>query len=120
MDDDFNTAGALSAIHDLVREANKTIERAQAGQTGALDTLAQLTKTFWEMTTVLGFRFESPAAGSELAADLIEYLVELRERARSDRAFDRADEIRARLAHLGVSVEDTPSGPRWRLTGQRR
>jgi cysteinyl-tRNA synthetase len=117
MDDDFNSAGALSAIHDLVREANKKIEGAQRGEPEARDALGRLTASFCEMTTVLGFRFESPI-GSDLVTHLIEYLLELREKARSERAFDRSDDIRARLGDIGVAVEDTPSGPRWRLTGQ--
>ncbi|MBA2726396.1 MAG: hypothetical protein H0U53_10440, partial [Actinobacteria bacterium] len=43
--------------------------------------------------------------------------LELREEARSEKAFDRADAIRDKLQGLGVAVEDTPGGPRWRVEG---
>jgi cysteinyl-tRNA synthetase len=115
MDDDLNSAGALAAIHDLVREANRCIEGAQRGDTGDAATLRALTETFLELTGVLGFRFTPAESASALVAGLVEYLLELREQARREKAFTRADAIRARLATLGIAVEDTPSGARWRL-----
>ena len=69
------------------------------------------------MTGVLGFDFPPEAAGSGLLGELIDYLLELREQAREEKAFDRADEIRAKLSSLGVAIEDTSSGPRWRIAG---
>jgi cysteinyl-tRNA synthetase len=72
---------------------------------------------FHELTNVLNFRLESRVDDSELVGGLVEYLLELRESARSERAFARADEIRDRLTQLGVSIEDTPAGPRWRVSG---
>jgi cysteinyl-tRNA synthetase len=115
MDDDLNSAGALAAIHDLVREANRCIDGAQRGDAGDVAALGALTATFLELTTVLGFRLAPADAPSAVTAGLIEYLLELREQARRERAFERADAIRARLAELGVVVEDTPAGARWRL-----
>ena len=116
MDDDFNSAGALSAIHDLVRDANKHVEPAQTGDRQASAALIELTGSFLEITQVLGFRFE-PRVDSKIVEDLVDYLLELREQARSERSFERADAIRERLLAMGVSVEDTSAGPRWRLTG---
>lgn len=118
MDDDFNSAGALSVLHDLVREGNKRLEEAQRGDGEARRELAELYGSFAELTLLLGFDF--PAAGgasSELLGGVLDYLLELREQARAEKAFDRADEIREKLLELGVSVEDTPGGPRWRVLG---
>jgi cysteinyl-tRNA synthetase len=66
------------------------------------------------MTEALGFRFAADETSSKLTEDLVQLLLELREEARQEKAFERADKIRDRLTAIGVSVEDTPAGPRWR------
>jgi cysteinyl-tRNA synthetase len=116
LDDDFNSAGALAAVHELVREANKCVAGAQQGDDSDRDALRSLTETFLELTSVLGFAFPSQAHDSALVEGLVGYLLELRDQARAERAFERADGIRARLRELGVAVEDTPAGSRWRLS----
>jgi cysteinyl-tRNA synthetase len=115
MDDDFNSAGALASLHDLVREANRKLEDAQRGDDAGRKELIELVASFQELTSVLNLQFETTGAGSELTGDLIEYLLQLRDEARAERAFERADAIRAKLQELGVAIEDTPSGPRWRV-----
>ena len=115
LDDDFNSAGAFAAVHELVREGNRLIASAQRDDAGAREDLVEHVRVFAELTTVLGFSFEGEAADSELVAGLVDYLIELREQARGEKAFDRADAIRARLLDLGVAIEDTPAGTRWRL-----
>jgi cysteinyl-tRNA synthetase len=118
MDDDLNSAEAFAAIHDLVREGNRRLEAVQTGSSGERADLIAIAGSFLELTSVLGFEFDAPeGASNELVAGLIEYLLELREQARAEKAFERADSIRAKLLELGVTVEDTPSGPRWRLGG---
>jgi cysteinyl-tRNA synthetase len=115
LDDDFNSAAAFAIIHDLVGEGNKALESAQADGEEGRQNLIELVRSFIEMTSVLGFRFESDGASSELLGNLVDYVLELREQARSERAFERADDIRSRLERLGILVEDTPGGARWRL-----
>ena len=117
LDDDFNSAGAFAAVHEVVREGNRLLETAQHGDEAARGQLIESVGAFLEMTNVLGFTFETEAAGSELVAGLVEYLIELRQQAREEKAFARADEIRDRLVALGVAIEDTPAGARWRLGG---
>jgi cysteinyl-tRNA synthetase len=114
MDDDFNSSEAIAVVHELVREANKHLEAAQRGDTAARDKVVELSAAFVEMTEALGFHFPSVKGSSRLTGDLIELLLELREEARRDKAFERADKIRNRLTEIGVQVEDTPAGPRWR------
>jgi cysteinyl-tRNA synthetase len=113
MDDDLNSAEAFAVVHDLVREGNRRLEEAQRGDEDARKALIELTATFMELTSVLGFHFEV-GISSGLVSDLVDYLLELREQARSEKAFERADQIRARLGEMGVTIEDTPAGPRWR------
>ena len=116
MDDDFNSAQALAVMHEAVRTGNKLAEEAQQGSPQAKDRLKSTVAAFLEMAQVLNLEFERGAtAGSDLAGDLIDFLLELRQQARAEKAFDRADAIRTRLQELGVSVEDTPAGPRWKI-----
>ena len=117
LDDDFNSAGAFAVVHDTVREGNRVLEAAQRGDETARKELIEFVRVFNEMTGVLGFAFEADEADTELVGGLVEYLLELREQARSEKAFERADAIRTRLLELGVAIEDTPAGTRWRLGG---
>jgi cysteinyl-tRNA synthetase len=109
MDDNFNSSEAVAVIHDLVRDGNKLLE------SDALDDLRQLGSVFVELTTLMGFSFEGSSDDSGLVSDLVQVLIDLREEARSERAFERADAIRDRLAGAGVVIEDTASGTRWRV-----
>jgi cysteinyl-tRNA synthetase len=120
MDDDFNSAEALAAIHELVRAANKRVEGVQTGEGRDRRALLSLTEAFVEITSVLGLEFPAGREGSELVSGLVEYLLELRSEARAEKSFERADAIRARLRALGVAIEDTPAGTRWRLTEGER
>jgi cysteinyl-tRNA synthetase len=115
MDDDFNSAEAFATVHDLVREGNRALEAAQRGDEAARTALIEITGAFMELVGLLGFDFEVSRGSSDLAAGLIDYLIELRDQARAQRAFDRADAIRSKLSELGVAIEDTPAGTRWHL-----
>jgi cysteinyl-tRNA synthetase len=115
MDDDFNSAGALAVLHDLVRSGNKLIEEAQRGNDDARKDLIGYVENFHEMAWVLNLPFGTESVSDELTGDLIDFLLQLREEAREEKAFERADAIRTKLQELGVAIEDTPSGPRWRV-----
>lgn len=115
LDDDLNSSQAFAVVHELVREANRRIEPAQRGETEDREVLASLAEAFAEMTTMMGFSFGS-TQHPRLVDDLVEYLLELRDAARHEKEFERADAIRSRLTEMGVAIEDTPAGARWRLT----
>jgi cysteinyl-tRNA synthetase len=119
LDDDFNSAAAFAAIHDLVREGNRCIEGAQLGEPEDRKALSGLLEQFLELTHLFGFRFPRSTEGSEILGSLVDYLLELREDARKEKAFDRADAIRDRLVEMGIAVEDTSAGPRWRVGASR-
>ena len=110
MDDDFNSAAAFAVVHELVKEGNKA---ATAGD----ETLRPIVAAFRELTGVLGFRFPSSQDTSGIVGGLLDFLLEMREEARAEKAYARSDAIRERLSSLGVTIEDTPDGPRWRLGG---
>jgi cysteinyl-tRNA synthetase len=107
MDDDFNTAAALAAIHDLVREINIVLAGEgllSKDRDAVLDAIAKF-------DSVLGIF--GPAEIVSLDAE-IEALVQEREQARRERNFARSDEIRDLLAEKGIVLEDTKDGVRWK------
>ena len=107
MDDDFNTASALAAIHDMVREVNSTTSSSgitTEGQQAVLDAIVKF-------DSVLGIFGEEE---SEMLEADIEALIEERQEARRNRNFARSDEIRDELAAKGIILEDTTQGVRWK------
>lgn len=122
MDDDFNTALGLAALFGLVRETNAAVGRVkQAGGSLAgtdLEALRKARATLVELGGILGVvnpGSEGEAEESGLAEDqLLELLIELRQDARARKDWAAADKIRNRLTQLGILLEDSPSGTRWR------
>ncbi len=112
MDADFNTAGALAALFELVRAIN--IAR-DAGVGGAPFVAAQ--NALRELAGVLGLRLSlRPGSKRQDVAPFIDLLVEVRGELRKARQFALADMVRSRLADLGVMLEDGPQGTRWKLS----
>ena len=107
MDDDFNTAAALAAIHDLVREVNTVL----AGPGLKADDRDAVLDAIGKFDSVLGIF--GPEESGTLDAE-IEALVEERQEARRNRDFARSDEIRDLLAEKGIILEDTKDGVRWK------
>lgn len=110
MDDDFNTAGALAALFELVRAINVARDAEVGGEPFAL---AQ--NTLRTLAGVLGLRLQSPATAIQDVAPFIELLIETRTTLRQAKQFALADTIRQRLNDLGVTLEDSPQGTRWSL-----
>jgi cysteinyl-tRNA synthetase len=107
MDDDFNTAAALAAVHDMVREVNTALAGGSLGvtdQSAVLDAIAKF-------DSVLGI---FGAEESQLLDADIEALIAERQQARANRDFARSDEIRDELAAKGIVLEDTKEGVRWK------
>jgi cysteinyl-tRNA synthetase len=107
MDDDFNTAAALAAIHDLVREINTIL--ADDGLKS--DDRVYILEALAKFDFVLGIF--GPEEDQILDAD-IEALIAERQEARHNRDFARSDEIRDQLAANGIILEDTKDGVRWK------
>jgi len=108
MSDDFNTREAIAVIFDYGRAVNKAIE-AGVGR-AALDGVAQAFVTFGEVLGIL----QPTAEGGDQVDRLLDLIVELREEARKRKDFAAADRIRDALAALGVVLEDTHDGVRWK------
>jgi cysteinyl-tRNA synthetase len=109
MDDDLNTAEALAAVFEFVREANTAMDAGDFGAGNvapALDLLGRFDAVF----DVL--RPGERAAG--ISDGEVEALIAARAAARQSRNFARADEIRRQLGGQGVTLEDTKDGVRWK------
>jgi len=108
MDDDFNTAGALAPLYELVKAVNT------ARDAGAADEqLAPAQATLRELTGVLGLRLEEKTGSSD-ADKFIDLLVEVRGQARAEKLWAFSDMIRDKLNELGVTIEDSKDGTSWR------
>jgi len=108
MDDDFNTAGALSQLFELVRAINQTRD-AGAGE----ETLKPAQVLLRELAGVLGLTLQEPKATSS-ANPFIELLVEIRTELRSQKLWGLSDLVRDNLKQLGVVLEDSKEGSTWR------
>ena len=109
LDDDLNTAEALAAAFEYARDANSAMD---AGQFGA-DNRALAVKFFEQFDAVFDVLRPSGASAGDDDAK-IEALIAEREAARKARNFARADQIRDELLAMGIILEDTKSGVRWK------
>jgi cysteinyl-tRNA synthetase len=109
MDDDFNTAGALGALFDLVRAINQARDAgaSETGIGGAQEALADL-------AGVLGLELKEERRAPREAEPFIELLIQIREELRSEKQWQLADLIRDRLSDLGIALEDSKDGTYWR------
>ncbi|MGI6740350.1 MAG: cysteine--tRNA ligase [Brevefilum sp.] len=108
MNDDFNTAGAIGHIFDLVRTIN------QARAEGATDEqLSSAQEIFNELTGVLGLELKEHGVSDSNADAFIDLLLELRQELRQQKNYALSDHIRDELTKLGVAIEDSPQGSSW-------
>ena len=116
MDDDFNTPKAISLLHELARDLNRNSDKSSKEAT-------ELTETLRYFGSVLGLLQDEPqqflqaksdASSDGLDEDAIQKLIDERVAAKSDKNYEKADQIRDHLASQGISLEDTPQGTIWR------
>jgi cysteinyl-tRNA synthetase len=114
MDDDLGTPAAVGVIHDVVRAGNKALGD------GDRETAAAHASDVRAMLGVLGLDPADehwPTAGANdltpVVDALVKGLLEQRAEARADKDFATADAIRDRIAAAGITIEDTPQGPKW-------
>ena len=108
MDDDFNTADAISALFDLMRFIN-----TNSGTENSKTYLASLRKEFTELSDVLGLIVDRKPEASDDETAYIEEKIKERQEARKARDFKKADAIRDELKAKGILLEDTKEGVKW-------
>ena len=120
MRDDFNTALAISHMFALAKEINVYKTQADSGDVAPDGKLVDMmTKVFAEFCSIIGvLEGEAEAAGNTgddgLADQLMQLLLDLRQDARKAKNYAQADAIRNKLGELGIVIEDTPQGARWK------
>ncbi|NQT74170.1 MAG: cysteine--tRNA ligase [Chloroflexi bacterium] len=105
MDDDFNSAQAVAALFDLSREINKASEEGIP--------IANAQNTLKKLSDVLGLKLEEDHAEFD-GGPFVDLLVEIRSELRAAKQWQLSDIIRDRLTQLGISLEDTAQGTKWR------
>ena len=115
MNDDFNTREALAALFDLAGAVNTHLDDADADDYRGLRAVVETLEELGE--DVLGFAFGGDAGGGEatLTGELVELVLDVRERERAAGNYDRADALRDDLEALGIDVQDTDDGPTYDL-----
>ncbi|WP_297435138.1 cysteine--tRNA ligase [uncultured Clostridium sp.] len=106
MDDDFNTADAITAIFDLVKDIN-----THMANTNSKELAVKVLDLIRELGGPLGILQNSTKVNLD---DEIDNLVQERQEARKNKDFKRSDEIRDELKARGIVLEDTPQGVRWK------
>ncbi|GAB1768651.1 cysteine--tRNA ligase [Priestia megaterium] len=106
MDDDFNTANAISVLFELAKQANLYLLE----QTTSTDVIEAFIKEFKELGAAIGIAFGE----AELLDEEIDQLIQDRIQARKDRNFQLADQIRDELKAKNIILEDTAQGTRWK------
>ncbi|MEH7072342.1 cysteine--tRNA ligase [Neobacillus drentensis] len=106
MDDDFNSAKAISVLFDLSKLANYYLLEKNT----AVAVIDAFTKQFEDLFHVLGLTMEK----EEMLDEEIDALIEKRIQARKDRDFQLSDQIRDQLKEMNIILEDTPQGTRWK------
>lgn len=111
MDDDFNTADAISVLFEMVRDINT----ATAADKNPTKELAKACLSiFDELANVLGVIYNSTGKADDALAKEVEALIEARQAARKEKNWAEADRIRDQLKDMGIVLMDTPQGVKWK------
>jgi cysteinyl-tRNA synthetase len=110
MDNDFNTRDAIATLFDFSRDINKYLEKGQVSRK-SLDSVLSF---FAEINDRLTIFQEESGVDDELLSNLVQVLIDIRQKARSDNNYALADEVRDKLKDYGIILEDTADGVRWK------
>jgi cysteinyl-tRNA synthetase len=111
MDDDFNTRDALAVMFSLAREANRLISEKKLSNEG-VENILDVMEDFDSIFDILK---RNTAWSDDLQTGLIELHLQMREEARKKKDFATADTIRDELSKLGIEIQDSADGPKWKL-----
>lgn len=108
MDDDLNTADAIAAIFDIVKEVNTFVNSTNTISSYFINKTYNIIKELCDVIGILNIK-EDNSLDEE-----IEKMIEERQKARKEKNYKLADEIRDKLKNQGIILEDTPQGVKWK------
>lgn len=111
MDDDLNTSKSFAVLFDFIHALNQMI----SGDKVTTADKENIISTLKKIDSVLGFIFFIGAESSEADVEMIEKLINERIDAKKSKNFSRSDEIRQQLLDMGIILEDTKDGTRWKI-----
>jgi len=111
LDDDFNTADGIAVLFELVREINTQIAADRSPSKPFAEACLAAIR---ELADVLGLLYAREASGADDLDAQVEALIEARQQARTDKNWAEADRIRDELKDMGIVLEDTPQGIKWK------
>ena len=115
MDDDFNTALAISQMFGLAKEINRYHQEVERGAAFDAVNFKKAADAYRAMAAIIGiFEQEEASADDGLTDALMELIIGIRQEARTAKNWAVADKIRDGLKEAGVVLEDTPTGVRWK------
>ncbi len=117
MDDDFNTALAIAKMFDLAKEINIYYNEVVSGKFQAdADAVSKVLADYMEMADIIGILWndDKAQADDEFADKLMQLIIAIRQNARKNKDWATADQIRDELKGIGVVLEDSPTGVRWK------
>ena len=121
MDDDFNTGLTTGAMFELAKAINVYYNEVHAALHSTRKLPIKQDKTFKTILDVLGILEKEwkkeEAYDDKDYNDLMNVLLEIRQSARKAKQYQIADEIRDKLGEIGIVIEDTPTGARWKKRG---
>ena len=128
MNDDFNTALAISYMFELSRDVNSYYADYMSGKISPKGAdafiIMRVKEIFMEMAGIIGIFENIPeeknsSANSELVEKLMEIIISIRQTARKEKNWATADKIRDELKTAGIMLEDTPQGVKWKVASEK-
>ena len=115
MDEDFNTAGGIGAIFELVKELNKAGEIDKISKVGfeVLEDTIEYIRVVME--EVFGVLLKVEVQVGDMTTELIEFLLELRREARDNKDWAFSDKVRDRLLEMGIKIKDGKEKTTWSI-----
>jgi cysteinyl-tRNA synthetase len=114
MDEDFNTPQALAALFEMSKEINRFLDENNKVNAEILEIVFE---SFSELGKALGLfqQEKNQDVDEKIANDLVQLLFDLREELRKKKEYCLSDKIRTRMKDLGLVIEDTAEGPKWKM-----
>lgn len=111
MDDNLNISEALASVFNFMNEVNKLIDKGKISRENA----EKILDTLYNFDKVLGILEMGKEEVGPEKKKKIEKMLKEREKARKEKKFEKADKIRKELREMGIEVQDTEEGPKWKV-----